>query len=88
MRELLKPELEAKRIEVVNLKFINLLRLSTDPRLPRFSQTHPLHNPSRGFHLHPPGLNNLLYTLLVTPARWRWFRLPFGVSIFGVFIKK
>ena len=87
MKALLAEPLARHEIEIVDLKFINSFAFPLILGYRLFRKLIP--SDSRAEDSIPPNpINNLLYSFLVAPARWKWFRLPFGVSIFGVFRRK
>jgi len=87
MRELLQPHLAQHSIEIVELKYINSVAFPLILAYRMFRKVVP--SKSRAEDKVPsPAINSALYNLLVAPAKWRWFKAPFGVSVFAVLRKR
>ncbi len=82
-RDLLAPHLADRSIEIVELKFINSFAFPLILGYRMFRKLIPSDKRAED-NIPPKPINDLMHTLLVAPAKWKWFRAPFGVSIFCV----
>jgi SAM-dependent methyltransferase len=83
MRALLAPHLAIHSIEIIELKFINSIAFPLILGYRMFRKLVPSEKRAED-NIPPKPINDLMHSLLVAPAKWKWFRAPFGVSIFAV----
>jgi ubiquinone/menaquinone biosynthesis C-methylase UbiE len=82
-RPLLEPYLKSKEIEIVYLNYINSFAFPLILAYRAFRKFFPTDSRAED-KIPSPFLNKLLYASLVGPAKLRWLRAPFGVSLFAV----
>jgi ubiquinone/menaquinone biosynthesis C-methylase UbiE len=84
--KLLQQDLASGRIEIVSFAYINALAFPAIYAYRTFRKLRP--STDRAEDKVPgPLLNTLMKSSFVVPAKWTWFKPPFGVSIFCVLRK-
>jgi SAM-dependent methyltransferase len=86
--EMFKTLIEGQR--TVNVRYLSYVNVFAFPLILMYRAVARILKPKKRAEDQIPGpvLNSLLYSLFVTPAKWSWFKPPFGVSLFCVLKKE